>query len=111
MIKIYFGRQPDANFQPLDDIFAYLFVQENYHYGNAVDRLVDQLNAMQEGNYWTVNPLIPNFMDDDVTKELFWIIDEKGCEIHFKADEALLKKLDFMQPGEALCDDARSFQS
>lgn len=111
-IRLYFGRKPEGSFS-MDDFFIQLMSSENYVIDNAVDRLVEALKTLNlaSGIFHTFNPLIPNFMDDEVAKELMWMIDGDGNHIRMKTDEHLLKKLEWMGPGEALCDDYRSFEA
>lgn len=68
------------------------------------------VNDLIETNvYYTCNPLIINFFTDDFAKDYVYIIDEDDNEIHMGSDESLLKKLEWGGPGDAVCDDARSF--
>lgn len=114
MIKIYFGRQPKTHFEVLDNFFNDILVQQDYHFERAIIKTLEWLTNNningEDRLYWTINPLIPNFMDDNVVQELFWMIDEDGNHIHVKEDEHMLKKFSCMGGGEVLCDDYRSFK-
>ncbi len=111
MVKMYFGRQPQQPFVELETVFTPILIELNYDFEAAVDKLVAELPTDQDIVYWTMNPLIPNFMEDDVAKDLWWLIDEHGNHFHMGEDDHILEKLTRlgMGPGDALCDDARSF--
>lgn len=111
MNKVYFGRIPEGKYTNIDKYFPEHLRNHNYNFASAVDALLEDINSNKFENdvYYTLNPLIPNFMDDKVALELFWIIDENGNEIHLSEDASCTNKIMFMSPGELLCDDARSF--
>ncbi len=111
-VRLYFGRKPE-NSMSVDDLFIGFMENKNYLIDNAVDELIHAIKTLNVSrtNFHTINPLIPNFMDDDIAKELMWMIDVDGNHIHMGTDAHLLKKLEWMGPGEALCDDYRSFYS
>jgi hypothetical protein len=109
--RLYFGRKP-ADSIPLDGFFISVMEDNDWLIDAAVDVLVERIqNAPDNSVFHTLNPLIPNYMLDKVAVELVWMIDEDGNHISMKDDMHLRSKLDWMGPGEALCDDARSFKS
>lgn len=109
MYKLYFGRIPesiDTSFN-IDEYFYQFLVEKEFNWGLAVDRLTQALDNVG-GVYHTVNPLIVNYMSDELVKETVWVVDAHGREIKFSEDPALLAKLQWMGPGEALADDSRT---
>ena len=111
-MKIYFGRIPDTKVKFLDDkhLFPIMLMKENYNFEKAVDVLINYITTSEEEyNYYTCNPLILNYFDDAFAKKYVYFIDREGVEISLGSDESVLRKLNFMGPGEALCDDARTF--
>ena len=105
--KIYFGRPPKEFHYDLDEIFKPYFVNHNFNFESAVEAMIADLTPGVR--YHTLNPLIPNYLEDAHASELFWLIDSKGNYIHMLTDESMQKKLEIMGPGDVLCDDARSF--
>ena len=111
-MKIYFGRIPgDVCVFMIDSYFPAHFLKENdYNMETSVKALIEYLEAVRDNVvYYSCNPLIFNFMDDDFAKRHVHIIDEEGNHIKFGTDTSMLCKLKFMGVGEVLCDDARSF--
>lgn len=107
-MRIYYGRIPEGDVSFIDSYFPQHLARCDYHLENAVEAMVAEL---EEGRvYHTLNPLIPNYMDDDVGSELMWMIDEEGNHVHMKDDSHMMFKLTFMGVGEVLCDDYRSFK-
>lgn len=109
-VRLYFGRMPECGVS-VDQMFINILSRHDWLIDSAVDDLVQKLQAAPEVVFHTMNPLIPNYMLDKVAVELMWMIDEDGNHISMKDDMHLRSKLDWMAPGEALCDDARSFKS
>jgi len=107
-MKIYYGREPQGEFVSLDAIFIEYLRKANWHLENACDQMFEDLNS-DDKVWYTVNPLIINFLHDEDAKKSVYIIDENGKEIFMGTDESMLKKLQFMGPGDVVCDDARSF--
>jgi hypothetical protein len=104
--KIFFGRKPKEPCFSLDSHLM-TFMNEDANLEQAVEDLVSSLE--DDKVYHTINPFIPNYLEDDHAARLFWILDENGNEIYMKDDEWLIKKLPMMGPGYALADDARAF--
>ena len=111
-IRLYFGRKPE-NSMKIDDFFIGFMEHHDYLIDKAVDELIHAMKTLNISInvFHTMNPLIPNYMLDKVAIELMWMIDEEGNHISMKDDMHLRSKLDWMAPGEALCDDYRSFKS
>jgi|694.fasta_scaffold05161_23 hypothetical protein len=111
-VRLYFGRKPE-NSMKIDDFFIGFMEKHDYLIDKAVDELIHAMKTLNISInvFHTMNPLIPNYMLDKVAIELMWMIDEEGNHISMKDDMHLRSKLDWMAPGEALCDDARSFKS
>lgn len=105
--KIYFGRPPKEFHYDLDKMFKPYFIQHGFNFEGAVEAMVDDLTPGVK--YHTLNPLIPNYLEDEQGSHLFWIIDIEGNEVHMLTDTSMQKKLGIMGPGEVLCDDYRSF--
>jgi transcription initiation factor IIE alpha subunit len=107
-MKIYFGRIPDDAFM-IDSYFPeFILKQNNYNMDTSVAALIEYLESDKDVVYYSCNPLIFNFMDEDFAKEHVYIIDGEGNHIKFGGDEQMLLKLTCMGVGEVLCDDARS---
>ena len=104
--RLYFGRIPEKYYYNIDGFFSHILIRENYNMQAAVDRLVDSLDSVGGYNH-TVNPLIVNYISDEIARELIWFIDSEGNEIKMGDDVSMCKKLQFMGPGEALADDSR----
>lgn len=117
-MKIYFGRIPDCNVKFLDDkhLFVSMLAECDYNYKKAVDALLVYIKddfRMKSGemHYYTINPMIPNYMSDEDANKYIFFIDENGNEISFGEDEQMQSKLKFMGPGEALMDSERVLPS
>lgn len=109
-MKIYFGRIPKAPFISLDSgLFLDYLKSSDYSFTKAVTRFLEE-NSDNKIVYHTINPLIPNFMDDDCI-EYFHIIDELGNDISLETDEKMNMRLDYMGLGEALSEDYRCFNT
>jgi hypothetical protein len=108
-MKIYFGRTPEVEFASLDVIIFEYLKETNWHWENAVDKMVSDLGLDEDEVWHTLNPLIINFFEDEFAKQYVYMIDENGEEIFMGTDESMLKKLKFIGPGDVVCDDARSF--
>ena len=104
-IRIYFGRMPE-NCEIIDTYFHEILFKNNYCFDDAVHELCTRL---KDGNYYTSNALLLNYFSDDFAKECIWIIDEDGNHIFLGNDAHMLEKLKYMQVGEVICDDHRSF--
>jgi hypothetical protein len=107
-MKIIFGNTaPPLTLMDLNlDGFFYNYLKKaNDDIEKAVEEVL-KVFGKTETSLWTCNPLIPNYLDDDVARELIYIYIE-GQLIKFGDDEHLCKKLQFMGPGEALADDGR----
>lgn len=106
-MKIIFGNTtpPELIDINLDVVFFDYLKNANDDFEKAVE-VVLEVYEKTETSLWTCNPLIPNYLDDDVAKELVYIYIE-GHLVKFGDDEHLCKKLAFMGPGEALADDGR----
>lgn len=89
----------------LDGFFYNYLRNANDDFEKAVEDLLAVFKDT-ETTLWTCNPLIPNYLDDDVARELVYIYTE-GRLIKFGEDEHLCRKLAFMGPGDALADDGR----
>ena len=112
-MKIYFGRHPDTNFLNLDDsLFPLILRTNDYNFSVAVDKLVEYIHEYNDdtANYYTCNPLIINYFDDEFANKYIFFIDEFRNEIVFGTDESCQKKIKFMGPGEILADDERVFK-
>jgi hypothetical protein len=114
-LKIFFGRLPRNpvlrnRLNNIDLIFLDYLTAADFNYETAVDNLVAHY-FRNDAAYYTCNPLIINFFTDDFAKQNVYIIDEDDNEIHMGTDEFLLKKLEWGGPGDAVCDDTRSFTS
>lgn len=108
-MKLYFGREPkNVDFINLDMVFLNYFREENYIISSTIDRLSKIFNKDNDIVYYTFNPLIINYFEDSYAKYLY-MIDNTGKEFYLGEDEHFLNKLNYMGLGEALCDDARSF--
>jgi hypothetical protein len=117
-MKIYFGRIPDCKVKFLDDkhLFPMMLAECDYKYTKAVDMLMKDLKQdfkmkFGEISYYTINPMIPNYMSDEYANKYLFFIDENGNEINFGEDEQMQSKLKFMSPGEALMDSERVLPS
>lgn len=108
-MKVFYGREPQGTFASLDVIFIEYLRKLNWHLENACDQMFADLNFDDDEVWHTVNPLIINFLHDEDAKKIVYLIDENGEEVFMGTDESMLKKLQFMGPGDAVCDDARSF--
>ncbi len=104
MVKIYFGRMPE-NCDIIDKYFHEILLKNNYCFDDAVHELCTRL---KDGIHYTCNPLILNYFTDDFAKNV-WIIDEDGNHICLGNDDHMLSKLSYMNIGEIVCDDYRSF--
>lgn len=112
-MRIYFGRLPEHdNIVYLDSLLLGYLTTEDYNFNNAVDSLVNHLMDIWDGKNvvcHTLNPLIVNYFTDDFAKKYMWMIDEEGNHINMGTDDHMLSKMDFLSPGEVMCDDYRSF--
>ena len=115
-MRIYFGRMPEDKsgdgVKSLDAMFLDYLIDNDYIIENAVDAIADHLMDIWDGKNviaHTLNPLIINFFTDDFAKEYLWMIDEEGNHINMGTDDHMLSKMDFLSPGEVMCDDYRSF--
>lgn len=116
-MRIYFGRLPEGDeIITLDVNFLKYLVANDYNFNDAVDDMVSNLLTNWDEDDFkdviahTLNPLIVNYFTDDFAKEYIWMIDEEGNHINMGTDEHMLSKLDFLNPGEVVCDDWRSFK-
>lgn len=113
-MKIYFGRIPDCKLKFVDDrhLFPLFLMCKEYNYTKAVEELIVYMEyEVKHDNvsFYTCNPLILNYFDDEFANKYLFFIDDNGNEIKFGEDESCQKKLKFMGPGEVLCDDSRTF--
>ena len=103
--RVYFGRMPE-NCEIIDAYFYEMLFKNNYCFDDAVHELCTRLD---NGNYYTSNALLLNYVSDDFAKKYIWIIDEDENHISFGNDSHMLGKMFGMGIGEILADDARSF--
>lgn len=108
-MKIYFGRIPDdVCVFMIDSYFPkHILKENNYNMKTSVNALIEYLEADKDVVYYSCNPLIFNYMDDDFAKEHVYIIDKEGNHIKLGGDDHMLRKLTCMGIGEVLCDDYR----
>ena len=103
--RIYYGREPE-HFECLDTLFRIYMRANNWDLPVACRAMFG--NLREDGVYHTLNPIIPNFLDDEQACEWLWIIDNTGQHVRMGVDDHMLKKLVVMQPGEVVADDYRS---
>ena len=106
-MRIYYGREPGGEFQSLDTLLLAYLRANNWDWERSHGGMM--FNLLPHKTYHTINPLIPNYLDDETAKDTVWIIDEHGDHIRMGDDESMLTKLRVMQPGEVVADDSRSF--
>lgn len=116
-MRIYFGREPlVGSVKFLDSELLWYLYNNDYNMERAVDALVRYLLTNWDEDDFkdvvchTLNPLIVNYFTDDFAKEYMWMIDEEGNHINLGTDEHMLSKMDFLSPGEVMCDDWRLFK-
>jgi len=108
-MKLYFGREPkNVDTINLDIIFLNYLRDENYNMNIAINRLSEIFSKDNDTVYHSINPLIINYFEDSYAEYLY-MIDNMGEEFYLGEDEHFLNKLSCMGLGEALVDDARSF--
>lgn len=118
-MRIYFGRMPEDTsgdgVKSLDAMFLDYFVAHDYNFNDAVDTMVSHLltnwdeDDFKDVIIHTINPLIINFFTDDFAKAYLWMIDEEGNHNNMGTDDHMLSKMDYLSPGDVMCDDYRSF--
>lgn len=102
-MKIIYGNIA-PNVTNLDALFIDYLLRAN-DFEKAVEMVINDFKD-EDVSLWTCNPLIPNYLDDDLAKEIIYIwVDERL--IKFGDDPHLCKKLTWCGPGEALADDGR----
>ncbi len=69
-------------------------------FGNDVEAFMDWLVAENKpAEYHTMNPLLINYLEDEVGKQVVYIDSKR-----FDQYPSLLDKLEFMGTGDAVCD-------
>jgi hypothetical protein len=108
-MKLYFGRIPDNSYY-LDIALLDAVKRNEYNFENAVEYLFEtKFPTDTDIILHTLNPLLLNYLDDYFAKEYLYFIDKEGNHIKCGDDSKFLKNLEFMQVGEAICDDSRVF--
>lgn len=106
-MRIYYGREPETGSQSLDLLLLGYLRSNGWRWMWSHAGMM--FNLLPDRTYHTINPLIINYLSDDVAKAVVWIIDEHGEHIRMGDDEIMLEKLEVMLPGEVVADDSRSF--
>lgn len=118
-MKIYYGIQPEADFFILDNCIYKMMrrlqfktIKGNDRDYHAIEQAMNtfvKIHKDKEYIFWTMNPLLINFLTDEEAKQCVWVITNDGKEFNIKDDASMMEKLTVMGPGEVLADDSRIF--
>jgi hypothetical protein len=106
-MKIYWNIAPNDRHAYVNDGDFYRFFQTNR--GSSFDlneELVEKwVKYLIENNlnFVTLNPIIPNFLDDDFAKANIYVMTKNGHKKLGEVKQALFK-FGILGPGEVLCD-------
>jgi len=106
-MKIYWNIAPsDHHIYANDGDFYHFFQSNRGELTNLNEELVNEwVKYLDENklNFVTLNPIIPNFLDDDFAKENIYVMTKNGHKKLGEVSQALFK-FDILGPGEVLCD-------